>query len=943
MGKAFLLCLFTLSSIAAVCEEPELTGLPNGTPLLRAVYHEALKLGDYTDNRAAAEIISVDEPFAKAIRVTVPAKMGSPSAIQLKAPLASPVAKDDVVALIFYIRSAGSGGCESLSLIECNEPKWAGLIVTTARAEGEWKRYFLVGTAKQDFPAEKTTLTFQVGNKQQTVDIGGITLINYGTSVGYNSTTKKLRTAGSESAAAENANILMKANDRWKPIDMENIQIASGSALDLSRLVDGPAGKYGRVTITPGGLLSFTDRPQKEVRFFAFNALINHLFDHPDVALAGATEERTKENCRAYAALVKRHGYNMIRLHYVDFYLMTDSTADYSCNPLNLDRFEYLIHCFKQEGIYFGLDTMSFTGLKRATWNEGQAMRYKERFLVDPASREVWEKSVRVIMNHKNPYTKLSLADDPAVAYVTLFNEQDLGVYRDNFAGPEFRPLAERRWREFLAKRYKNDYPALMRNWGDAAIPGGSFETIPFFGKQEAAGTTQRANDIGIFLYEIEADMHSWYLGTLRGIGYKGYSVLYDVLTFFRHHAIHNDSSLVANHGYHALQTDGERPGSRVTQDSAIATAASYWRSRAAARLLNRPLLITEYGSPYWGRYRHEEGLFYAAYSSLQKQSAITVHEQAVAFRSAPLRECYYGRDPIGRASQVMAAFLYQRGDVKPSPHTVAIAVNDAYIFTNGTLNRTINSEQSKIALLCGFGVQYDKKYPEGLPPYRTPDVMLLPTDGGEVAITGEGMGGMANVIDRGDGSDLTRVIALLKSKGVLSADNTSSASKEIYQSDTKELTMFTPDGQFTLITPRAEGVILKENGKTSLNAARLVSTTTPAAIAVISLDEAPLTESKRLLLVYSTDAVNTGLETSPDRVSLIKMGTLPILVETGTVKIALRNKYARSMKCHALGMDGQRREIVELREPVDNEARILIDTGTLVKGPALFFELTAE
>ncbi|MBN8215107.1 MAG: hypothetical protein J0L75_00600 [Spirochaetes bacterium] len=730
MRKGF--AVFVLGfSLLAYGVEPELEGLPRGTELLGAPYDEALKINESPGPRASSEIIPVDAPFAKAVRVTVPEKRGAPSTVQLRAAIAQKVEKGDLVVLIFHLRSSGPGGCEALSLVECNEPKWAGLVVATARAEGEWKRFLVVGTAKQDFPPGKTALSFQLGNKQQTLEIGGVTLVNFGTAVSYNATTKKF-SAGS--AADAGAPLVFRADGRWKALDTGNLQVAPGSALDLSRLVDGPSGKYGRVTLTPDGGLSFADRPTAAVRFFAFNELVNHLFDQPDTALAAATEEQTRENCRAYAVLVRRHGYNMIRLHYVDFYLSTGAPADFECNPEKLDRFDYLIYCLKQEGVYFGLDAMSFTGLKRATWSEGVALRYKERLLVEPQAREVWEKSVRVLMTHRNPYTKLSFNEDPSLVYVTLFNEQDLGAYLGNFEGPALRPLAERKWRDFLNRRYRGDFAALVRGWGsDGAKAGGgaTFDSIPFYEKKDAASSGQRGNDIGLFLHEIEADMHAWYLETIRAIGYSGMTALYDVLTFFRHQAIHNESRLVVNHGYHALPSDGEKPGSRLAQDSAVATAANYWRSRAMARLLNRPFMVTEYGSPYWGRYRHEEGLFYPAYAALQKTSAITVHEQAVSMRSKPLLECYAGRDPITRAGQVVAAFLYQRGDVSPSPHTVALAVNDAFIFTNGMLNRTVNSEQSKVVLLCGFGVQYDKKFPAGLPPYRMPDLILLPADGG--------------------------------------------------------------------------------------------------------------------------------------------------------------------------------------------------------------------
>ncbi|MBN8215106.1 MAG: hypothetical protein J0L75_00595 [Spirochaetes bacterium] len=200
----------------------------------------------------------------------------------------------------------------------------------------------------------------------------------------------------------------------------------------------------------------------------------------------------------------------------------------------------------------------------------------------------------------------------------------------------------------------------------------------------------------------------------------------------------------------------------------------------------------------------------------------------------------------------------------------------------------------------------------------------------------------MASVIDRGDGSDLTRVISLLKKKGVLPAENKSSAAKEIYQSDTGEITLFAAESQFTLVTPRAEGALLKEGGRASLQALRLVGTTCAASIAVLVLDAKAIPESKRLLLVYATDAVNSGLETSPDRVTLVHPGELPILVETGTVTAEIKNASAPSMKCYALGMDGRRREAVSL-EAADGLIRVKVDTASLTKGPALFFELGVD
>ena len=96
------------------------------------------------------------------------------------------------------------------------------------------------------------------------------------------------------------------------------------------------------------------------------------------------------------------------------------------------------------------------------------------------------------------------------------------------------------------------------------------------------------------------------------------------------------------------------------------------------------------------------------------------------------------------------------------------------------------------------------------------------------------------------------------------------------------------------------------------------------------------------MLLVYATDAVNSGHETSDDRVVLRKIGGLPILVETGTLTTRIKSKHSASFKCFALGLDGTRKEEVPLKNN-DGAIQIAVDTAKLKNGPALFFELVAE
>ncbi|MEK6797039.1 MAG: hypothetical protein AABZ39_19860, partial [Spirochaetota bacterium] len=366
-----------------------------------------------------------------------------------------------------------------------------------------------------------------------------------------------------------------------------------------------------------------------------------------------------------------------------------------------------------------------------------------------------------------------------------------------------------------------------------------------------------------------------------------------------------------------------------------------YFRNNSDARYLNRPLFNLEYASVYWGKYRHEEGLLFPAYAAFQQLSAITFAHQPVIMRAVqPLTAFYHGRDPVARAGQVIAAFLYQRGDVSPAAHTAAMVMNDAYIFSDGNMNRMMNGEQSKIALLTGFGLQYDGSIPAGLPPYRKADMIVVPAEGSSTMDVSQWA---ANIVESGDSKAIDPIINKMKALGILSADNISSGANGILQSDTKEITLDAKQKRFTVITPRTEGVSLHAGERAELKQMTVAETTAAATVALSSLDGEAVAKSKHLLLIYSTDAVNTGHETSDDRTTLFNLGKLPILVETGRLRVAVTVADAASKKIWALGLDGSRKEEIVPVSTDGGRMKIAIDTASLKTGPAFFFEIAEK
>lgn len=740
--------------------------------------------------------------------------------------------------------------------------------------------------------------------------------------------------------------LIFKEDARWKPIDMSNVRIVSGSALDLSYMTGtGEAGQYGRAIINSKGQVVFEKQPDKEVRFLTFNQVPGWLMGYPEMKLAGETEAQTKKNIEEWAALVKCQGYSMVRFQNIDSFLMGASkTSEF--DPKGLDRFDYIIASLKRNGIYTFIDIISYYGFEKGGlgWDYSEIKRWKERIFFDQSVRDMWLAGMNRLMKHVNPYTKMALADDPALVGVTFFNEQDIPIenklFRDD---PVMTPEATKHWQKFLQKKY-GTIAALEKAWNTdkKRIPEGlSFDRVPFLQQEQRWEIGPRGNDAGIFLIEVQKELLQWYIKAIRDTGFKGFTTQYDVMGYFRSHALRNGNDASAMHSYANHPSKYSEPGSVIEQESIMSSYARYFRNNSDARYLNRPLFNLEYACVFWGKYRHEEGLLFPAYAAFQQFSSITLAHQPVIMQNAQaMMSFYHGRDPVARAGQVLAAMLYQRGDVAPALHTTAMVINDSFMFSNGNMNRTINGEQSKIALLTGFGLQYDGAIPKGLPAYRKADMVIFPAEGSGTMDVKQWA---ATVVESGSSKAIDPIIARMKSLGILSNDNISSGAAGILQSDTREITMNTKKKSLTVITPRTEGICMMAGEKATLKNLVVENTTIPATVAISSLDGEILSQSKRILLVYSTDAVNTGLETSDDRTTLFNIGKLPILVETGKLKLSINTGNATAKKIWALALDGSRKEEIIPLSVENGIMKIEIDTAVLKKGPAFFFEIAEK
>lgn len=724
---------------------------------------------------------------------------------------------------------------------------------------------------------------------------------------------------------------LFTANDTWKPVDMSDVRVKAGSALDCSAYIEpGPAGKHGRAIATRDGHIVFANAPEKPVRFFGYDMVTTHTLN----SLTGKTPEETKANIREFVTLVKRQGYNILRSLCTDTYLMVGSTKDLEFHPERLDAFEYLIATMKQEGVYLYLDLGGYGQFYKGSWDEKVVKRNMkaELFARNAGVRENWKAGVTALLTRINPYTKTALRDDPAVVCVNYYNEQELGFNKLNT--PALTPVYSELWHEWLKKRYAS-VAAIATAWNKPDIAAlKSIDDIPL--PESAYGVDAVGNDYGHFLYSLEAETVDWYARIASELGYKGLASQYDCSLIYREGDARSVLPAVSMHCYHAHPSNMDHPGSQVAQNSSVGAHGSYLRGLTSTRQWDKPFLVTEHTQCFWNQYQREDGLLYAAYSALQDFQALMVHENSVWLRvTEPMGNFSIGRSPVGRANEFLSHQLYQRGDVAASPNRVELRVEQDYLKNN--INRPANSFQTRLALLSGFGVRFPR--PGQPAPSRESNLLLAPAEGSSMSVGDWAV----NVSESKTSSafSLAKAVEVLRQRGLLPEGNRTDVEKDLFQSDTGEITLTGKENRLAVITPRTEGVTLEGNQSATLSALTVHATSVGAAVAVSSLDSKPLRESQRLMLVYITDTANTGMELSEDRVTLIKLGTYPPLMQTGKLRVTLNNAVSPALEVWALGFDGSRRE----KLPVQARGKTLeitLDTAQLKNGPTPFFEIVA-
>jgi hypothetical protein len=304
------------------------------------------------------------------------------------------------------------------------------------------------------------------------------------------------------------------------------------SVIGFEDWLDQPAGKHGGVRMV-GDHFEFAD--QTPVKFWGVN-------------LANTACAPEKPQAEFTAARFAKFGVNAVRLHKftgVGWEGIGDENDATKMTPAGLDRLDYFAGELAKRGVYYGWSHTYHFRPKPA--NKDRLLAYDEILnnsggdtygLINWAEdcQDLLIESVVNLLRHKNPYTGKTYAEDPALAYIELQNEDDIFFYTtgnlfDKF--PTYKKKLMERYAAWLQEKYRNQ-AGLKAAWGDALQPDetlvakniGIHSQVWEMGddglKGKSGGIRQRLLDNAAFFHAVQNSFYARFVKAIRATGYAG-------------------------------------------------------------------------------------------------------------------------------------------------------------------------------------------------------------------------------------------------------------------------------------------------------------------------------------------------------------------------------------------------------------------------------------
>ncbi len=591
--------------------------------------------------------------------------------------------------------------------------------------------------------------------------------------------------------------------------------------LDLSFLYEEekPAGRRGFLR-REGARFVFEDGTEGRFWGTCFNSAANF----PSHEHAGKVARR-----------LAKFGVNMMRCHQMDAEWSTPNIFQFtrgrrrddsrSFDPESLDRFDYLFHCLKGQGIHLYMDNLTYRRFKPGDGVDAVdelGCAAKPYTLFDRRMIELQKEFMTRLWTHVNPYTGLAYKDDPAVALTEIVNEDDFFVFPAVLE--PYRTRLEERYRAWAAER-------------GLELPEGAVD----FAVRDA--------NVNRFLSSVTRAYYREMYDHLRSIGVKVPINGSNHDAGFPEVAASEVCDFREDHPYWDMWRGDRSPAENRMM---LAQREPAWAARCArARLLDRPFMVTEWDQTWPNEWRAESPLMLAGMAAFQGWSGALIH--TYRYRNCDPRDrlggvVMYGvpyrvnfdtfNDPAKFGLFYHAALLFRKGHVALAKGSLGLALTDGDIFA---------AKKRLTPALAALSEQHRAG-------------VILP---GQKAEAGEIIGSEDPVPEAGK--------RIESDTGELCRD----LERQLGWIDTP-------------CTKAAYGMLGKAK-EVELAGLKLKVKTPFATIALSSLDGEPLERSANILLTAVGRADNSNARYNEDHTERLCIGEAPVLIEVIEAELEMR------------------------------------------------------
>lgn len=650
----------------------------------------------------------------------------------------------------------------------------------------------------------------------------------------------------------------------------------AASIIDMSDWLDAPAGHHGILQIE-GKDFKFEDGTP--IKFWGVNI---------------CSERPYSENYQAeqWARILAKYGVNAVRFHKFTYHGFKSEYSTVIDSAL-FDRMDYFHDQLRRKGIYYGWSPIY--GHKPRPGDAEKLLAHDEIINTETGNHlshstiglvnfaeDLQDLHIELIvnmLNHMNPYSGLRYADDPALIFVELQNEDNIWfatTQKRLELCPTYRNLLAREFSQWLKKKYKT-HKNLFKVWSKDEIKmmdydwhldtenicpianHGMYEYEYLLAEKQGRPMPTYLSDMARFLYEKQIEFYQRFIDAIRATGYRGPIVgsCWQAGTGPTHYYnLHADylAGIIDRHNYFGGGT-GHRliPGS-IKNQAMVSAPGSGLLSAGMQQVIDRPFSFSEWMSLPPNEWIAEGPPLIAAYGmGLQGWDASfgfasdfphytkTIHTPGVYNVMSPTQLALY---------PALARMIY-RNDVREG-ETVSVRYVNIQDLINGTLVFKENFKQ-----------QHDFKEFTGIVPLQV-------LAAGKVAVEFS--------------EDMKETV-------IPDVSNYWDQSKKEIHSVTEQLVWnYADKGFVTINSPGTKGFIGFSNGEPQqLGDVSVKVNSDFAVVLVSSLDkDLPISTADRLLITTIARATNTGLTYNEDKTRLLEVGTAPILMEPVNVLITI-------------------------------------------------------